>query len=433
MRNQHIIRPDGRELPVRGYKKSRRRKEYDNFHGGRIAKNLPPRVDLRPFMTEVESQGDTNSCVANAVAGAYEYLLKRHLGDKAYDVSRLFVYYNSRDLDEDYEDGIEDLGAEIELAIEGLKEYGVCPEDVWPFEEDNVNEEPNDESYEIAAHFLVEDTQLVPTDLNSWREALAEGHPIIFGLSLYDSFDRHRKKGLVPQPTKKERSREDHSGHAMLCVGYSDTDQVFIVRNSWGADWGDEGYCYIPYNYVLNPDYNDGDSWIIRQLENFEIDEQMWGDEESVLVDYDTEFSEMSDEDYEEMLDEMGDYPLELRLGTLFLAAAWEDDDLTDEEYDAVAAALEDPLEALGSDLSAKKILKRADELVDDEEFLEETAELFDEWLSVGMLARILRDMREITQSDEDEEGENEDEQDFIDWLVDYWQVSPDGEDLTEE
>jgi C1A family cysteine protease len=46
----------------------------------------------------------------------------------------------------------------------------------------------------------------------------------------------------------------------MLCVGYSDPDRVFIVRNSWGSDWGDKGYCYIPYDYLMSEKYNDGDS-----------------------------------------------------------------------------------------------------------------------------------------------------------------------------
>ena len=66
----------------------------------------------------------------------------------------------------------------------------------------------------------------MPTDLMAWKQALAEGNPIVFGLRLYKSFDRHRTKGLVPQPTPSETSRASHSGHAMLAVGYSDVDRV---------------------------------------------------------------------------------------------------------------------------------------------------------------------------------------------------------------
>lgn len=111
---------------------------------------------------------------------------------------------------------------------------GACSENTWPYEIDKYSEQPPEEAYEEAANFVVEDMQLVPVSLDAWKQALAEGHPIIFGLSLFNSFDAQRKPGLVPAPTPSEVSRESHSGHAMLCVGYSDPDKVFIVRNSWG-------------------------------------------------------------------------------------------------------------------------------------------------------------------------------------------------------
>eukprot|EP00961_Rhodomonas_salina_P050026 671939-Rhodomonas_salina.1 len=63
---------------------------------------LPAFVDLRPYMTEVEDQKKSNSCAANAVAGAYEYLAKRaamESGDEVGDISRLFIYYVGRKQD----------------------------------------------------------------------------------------------------------------------------------------------------------------------------------------------------------------------------------------------------------------------------------------------------------------------------------------------
>ena len=75
-------------------------------------------------------------------------------------------------------------------------------------------------------------------------------------------------------------------------------DNVFIVRNSWGADWGDNGYCYMPYDYVMNPDLNLGDCWMIQQLDNFDVDQSLWAsDEESFLPTLDTELAQMSDEE----------------------------------------------------------------------------------------------------------------------------------------
>ena len=253
-RTYNFTRPDGSVVHSEHYESSRPSDDHKRYGGENAPDQLPARVDLRPHMTAVEDQQQTSSCVANATAGAYEYLVKRHQ-DEPYDVSRLFLYYNGR---REEGDDIEDAGMRIEDAIAGLKDHGACSEETWPFDEDQVNEEPSKEAYDEAAAFVIQDVQVVPTDLDAWKQALAEGYPIIFGISLFKSFDKHRKPGLVPMPSSNEVSREKHGGHAMLCVGYSDADDVFIVRNSWGTDWGDEGYCYIPFDYLMNEDFNDG-------------------------------------------------------------------------------------------------------------------------------------------------------------------------------
>ena len=96
-------------------------------------KQVPQRVDLRKFLTSIESQVG-NSCVANAMAGAYEYLAKRELGDSE-DVSRLYIYYNARYIDESQD---EDGGSYMHSAIKGLMEYGACSEQMWPNDEDMI-------------------------------------------------------------------------------------------------------------------------------------------------------------------------------------------------------------------------------------------------------------------------------------------------------
>ena len=250
-------RPDGSRRAVSGYRYAAPRSDAKRYAASTSrGKALPPKVDLRSFMTPVEDQGRLSSCVANAVAGAYEYLVKRHRGDDAYDVSRLFVYYNAREKSGDEKD---DGGSVIAHAIDSLRSEGACSEQTWPYDPNRVNQKPNGQAYDEASQFLVEDMQLVPTTLDGWKGALADGYPIVFGVSLYDSFDKQKKKGLVPVPSPTESSRASHGGHSMLCVGYSDPDQVFIVRNSWGASWGDKGYCYIPYAYLMNQKFNSGD------------------------------------------------------------------------------------------------------------------------------------------------------------------------------
>ncbi|MDY6899246.1 MAG: C1 family peptidase, partial [Cyanobacteriota bacterium] len=75
-----------------------------------------------------------------------------------------------------------------------------------------------------------------------------------------------------------------HAWHAMLCVGYSDKDRMFIVRNSWGSEWGDNGYCYIPYDYIIHQDYNAHDSWIIKSLSDTDFSAGVWEDDESFFA-----------------------------------------------------------------------------------------------------------------------------------------------------
>jgi hypothetical protein len=248
----------------KGYRYVKASSKSSKFKASKKLKesSLPAKVDLRPFMTPVENQGQTSSCTANAVVGACEYLMKKINRDRYYDLSRLFVYYNAR-----WRGGSQDKdsGSAIIYAVESLKKFGVPSEEIWGFEKTKVTTKPNEKSYKNANKFKVTDYEKVETDLNTWKKALAEGHPIIFGAALFSTFDECNKYGgVVKMPKASEASRGSHGLHAMLCVGYSEDDQVFIVRNSWGASWGDKGYCYMPYKYLMNPKFNLGDSWILR-------------------------------------------------------------------------------------------------------------------------------------------------------------------------
>jgi hypothetical protein len=415
---------DGSSRAVLGYRYQPPKAAAKRYTAAARVSRLPPKVDLRAFMSPVEDQQNTNSCAANATAGAYEYLVKRHLGEDAYDVSRLFIYYNARAVDEP--DAIEDEGSVLQSVIESLKEHGACSEETWPFEADVVNDAPSDDAYAEASQFLIEDTELVPTNLEAWKMALAEGHPIIFGVKLFSSFDKQRKAGLVPVPSASEAGRESHGGHAMLCVGYSDPDQVFIVRNSWGPAWGDKGYCYVPYRYLMNEEYNFGDSWIIKRIDVLPPDEETWADdEESVLEDVSSVLAGLDEETYAALLERMGDVPLEVRLSLVFLHAAGADGDLSDGELQATAEHITPVLEQLGSRQSAEKVLRNAVRRLDDEALLEETIDILGETFSPEVLASIASELQDIVGSDDDV---SEEEQSFVDVVIERWQIGPDEE-----
>ncbi|MBQ9242012.1 MAG: hypothetical protein IJ165_02085 [Proteobacteria bacterium] len=426
MKDNKIIRADGKILNAGGCMSAVARPDIPVYASTRYsASQLPKKVDLRPYMTSVEDQGQVNSCTANAVVGAIEYIARRK-GSFDVDISRLFVYYNARARNN--EQG-EDCGSIISYAVDSLKTIGCCLEAEWPYERSLVLKKPNKKCYETAADLKVSNINHVNTKLDDFKLALAEGHPIIFGMALFQSFDRQRKKGFVPMPTSQDTSRGSHGNHAMLCVGYSDVDRVFIVRNSWGNRWGDAGYCYIPYDYMMNSKYNHGDNWVIdidddEFSNNDDSGEEEWDnedawsdDDESVLTDLNSEFSNMSDEEWEAFNDAMGKYDLPYRLGALYAVACAMDEDISEEEEEATIKQLQKILKIFDYDMDAKRVYKRCLKLANNEEFLNETVEILGNYMSAGALGTIAKNMYEIAGVD----GLDPEEEEFIDALVGAW------------
>jgi uncharacterized tellurite resistance protein B-like protein len=407
---------DGKVLEVRGYRaaKAQENAGAKEFHGS--SRRLPARVDLRPHLTPVEAQGTTQSCTANAVAGAYEYLMKRHRGAEAYDVSRLFVYYNARAAKGT--EGADD-GSSLNEVIESLAQNGACSERAWPFDTDLLTRKPPGDAYEEGRRFRIAGAESVPTSLDAWKHALADGNPILFGLELFASFNKQAAKGLVPMPTPKE-SLLPGEGHAMLCVGYSDADGVFIVRNSWGSEWGDGGYCYVPYRYMM--EYNCRDSWVITHVHVLDPDESTWADDDaSVLDGLNTFLARMPEESYARMLDAMGEHVVEVRLALLFLRSAGADGQLHRAELEAVAAHLQPVLEASRTGREdAASVLGHAREYLTDDALVDETIRLFAEYFSADALAVMCSAMQRVAAADGALDAA---ERAFVSAVADVWRV----------
>jgi hypothetical protein len=220
------------------------------------AGQLPPAVDLRPWMTAVEEQGEIGSCTANALAGSIEYLLRRE-GAPA-DVSRLFIYFNQRLWDDRVR---EDTGASVASGILVLNRLGVPRETSWPYQRDLFAVQPPEPVFAEAAKRRVVDWWSLPVDCDALRGCLAAGFPVVFGTRVTESFVKTPKTGLTGMPQGADDRK--HGRHALLLVGYHDPKRLFVVRNSWGEDWGDRGYGYMPYEYVLNRNWT-GSCWAIR-------------------------------------------------------------------------------------------------------------------------------------------------------------------------
>ncbi|CAF1352946.1 unnamed protein product [Adineta ricciae] len=259
---------------------------------------LPNKVDLRPWMTQIEDQSDANSCTANAMAGVYEYLNYRTTG-RLEDVSRLFIYYNARVRDNDDDPHVIDDGSTIPSTIETVEEFGVCPEYIWPYNIKKVNTKPTKQAYSVAPQYSISEALEVDININEMKSCLAQGFPILVIMELYKSFDKAQSHGIVPMPKSNETSRASHGSHAVVLSGYSDHSRAFIVRNSWGASWGDRGYCYIPYDYIGNDKLCDI-AWTVKNLGVATMGNDGWDDEDEVDYLDDDDEDEDEDEDDED-------------------------------------------------------------------------------------------------------------------------------------
>lgn len=206
--------------------------------------SIPSRIDLRTWCTQVEDQGQTNSCVGNALVGALE-LLARKDGRETVELSRMFLYYNARKIG-----GMEknDEGTLVSHAMAALLAYGICEERMWPFVHSAVNQEPTQACYTNARHY--EAVKIARTPGNLMLTALAKELPVSFGIVLpLECYEVGGKLGTCPQPEDLPM-QSPAGGHAMLAVGYDLERKTYLVRNSWGPGFGEAGYWSIPFDIV---------------------------------------------------------------------------------------------------------------------------------------------------------------------------------------
>jgi C1A family cysteine protease len=218
---------------------------------------LPSSVDLRHKMPPVYDQQTIGSCVANALVAAYEYLTPGFMG------SRLFLYYNERKMENDVN---EDAGAIASDGIKALEHLGICAETEWPYDITKFAVAPPAHCYTDALKHKVVKAHNVHPDLTSLKQTLASQFPVVVGIQVYESFesDTVAKTGIVPMPSSDEKCL---GGHEILLIGYQDDKQQWICRNSWSGSWGDQGYFYLPYAYLLDSNLS-SDFWIITKDTN---------------------------------------------------------------------------------------------------------------------------------------------------------------------
>jgi C1A family cysteine protease len=225
--------------------------------------SLPREVDLRRKMPPVYNQGHLNSCSANAIAAALWWDVKRRHGrSHGHGPSRLFIYYNER-----VREGVVSSNAEVSLrtGYKTVSRNGVCAERHWPYDVRRYRRKPSSFCYEAAEEHRAIRYERLPQSLRHMHACLAEGYPFTVGLGLHHTYRSAlvKRTGVLSLP---DTGRDPFlGGHAVLIVGYYEDSRHFIVRNSAGPKWGDNGYGYVPYRYLLDPDLA-WDLWTVRRL-----------------------------------------------------------------------------------------------------------------------------------------------------------------------
>jgi C1A family cysteine protease len=229
---------------------------------GRVS--IPPSVDLREWCSPVEDQGQLGSCTAQAGAGIIEYYERKSFG-RHIDASRLFLYKVTRNLMKMRGD----TGAYLRSTIGAMVLFGVPPEEYWQYTDSpqEFDKEPPAFCYSFAQNYKTlkyyrHDPPSASPDiiLNRLKTYLAAGHPAMFGFTAYSSIEEANDSGRIPFPSPRDKIE---GGHAVVAVGYDDKMKIknkyggkenvgaLLIRNSWGKGWGEEGYGWLPYEYIM--------------------------------------------------------------------------------------------------------------------------------------------------------------------------------------
>ncbi len=240
------------------------------------APKLPASVDLRQWCSPIEDQGSLGSCTAQAGVGMIEYYQRKAFGRHT-NGSRSFLYKATRKLG-----GFEgDSGAFLRNTMGAMALFGVPPEQYWPYEITRFDREPPAfcyafaQSFQSLVYYRLDPPGTAPKDvLAAIKTHLASQMPAMFGFSVFDSL-YDAENGRIPFPSNKEQMV---GGHAVVAVGYDDalkisnrrpggkeTKGAFLIRNSWGRSWGDDGYGWLPYAFVT--EWLADDWWVLQKQE----------------------------------------------------------------------------------------------------------------------------------------------------------------------
>lgn len=256
--------------------------------------SLAAKIDLRMWCSAIEDQQDLGSCTAQAGAGLIEFYENKAYGTHI-DASRLFLYKVTRNL----LGWTGDTGAYLSTTMAAMTLFGAPPEKYWVYTTArpesvtppavHFNTEPPafcyafGQNYQSINYYRLDPAGVTPSNLlQRIKTHLAGNMPSMFGFTVYSSYKLTETEGYFPFPCPKEKVE---GGHAVVAVGYDDAKKIknpicgketsgaLLIRNSWGPEWGEKGYGWLPYEYVLQGQADD--FWAL--LKNEYVDTKKFG------------------------------------------------------------------------------------------------------------------------------------------------------------
>ena len=205
-------------------------------------------------------QGELGSCTANSLAKHFRFAHKLD-----YDPSRLFIYYMERAMEGSIES---DSGAMLSDGMKVLAKMGVPPETEWPYDISKFTDKPTTKVIEDAKKETAHHYYRV-LDVDDLKQVLNAKHVVSFGMTVYETFETQAVSdtAFLPMPKYGENAI---GGHAILACDYGVASdwlsaatikklgigsdlEVVKVLNSWGEDFGQKGFFFMPLAYFQDP------------------------------------------------------------------------------------------------------------------------------------------------------------------------------------
>jgi C1A family cysteine protease len=211
-----------------------------------FALNVPNLVDFRSLFPPIFNQKNLGSCALQAAVSIFMFLRRNKQGGVFQVLSRLFLYWVTRRRMDTLN---EDSGVDLRNLLKSFQQDGTCRDSLWKYIISYFTKEPPKSAFSDAKNNRIVSYDAVANNNNALMLALASGRPVLFGMDIFSSMlsESVAKSGIVPMPSEKERSE---GGHAMAIVGYDKAREVYFVRNSWGKEWGKDGYCEMSFELI---------------------------------------------------------------------------------------------------------------------------------------------------------------------------------------